>query len=490
MIFIKQNFHSQHYIDQLVAILREDQLMSLTKEEITDPCHFFSDSVVATMVVDDLFSQSTKILPRLSTHSSEWDNFESGSLFSEFVTGSFAQCLHFFFLKLTLVDFLNHISHVRNKSPFSIPSEAVYAIDISSYSQYPVRSGFALYGAVAYFDASYHPCGIWHCESEKIVFPGEPSYPHVSLIFRSSLMIECIIYYHLFYIHWFFSNNVAVISEKSLSDSHPIRRLLYPHTFGSSRINYACFTCHMPYGSLLSRLSAFTQESWEAMLHRAKLRLQYEPFPRVFQQTGLPEDSKRNLPLFMDGLDYWKITESYVQRYFEIIYPDDNLLCDDPELNLFWQDLCSNSSHSLNSSLSRPVIVEYITNFIFSVTGLNHLFAGISEYPPHHFPIKVFQGKEQADVQTCIMQACLIAMMSGKMPKLMNNWWAGNIFNGMSLPPQLQAEIDMNQIEKNHNEWQESLRVLAEQIDRRNLLERACPFQAMNPKYMESSVSL
>lgn len=493
MIFIKQNFQSQQYIDQLMGILREDQLLALNKEAITDPCYFFSDHVVATMIMDDLFSQSTKLFPRLSTRSTEWEHFESGSLFSEFILGSFAQCkalIHDLIAHSLLTDFLNHISHVHIKSPFSVPGEAVYAVDISRYSQFPVRPEFAKYGAIAYFDASYHPCGIWHCESERIVFPGEPAYPHISLLFRSSLMMECIIYYHLFYIHWFLSNNVAVISEKTLSTVHPIRRLLYPHTFGSTRMNYACFTCHLPYGSLLSRLTAFTEESWEAVLRRNTLRLHYEPFPRVFQQTGLPEESKKVLPLYMDGLDYWNITERYVQRYFDIIYPDDHLLCNDPELDVFWQELSSKSSNSLTSPLSRSVIVEYITNYIFSVTGLNQLFASINEYPALHFPMKVFQGKEEADIQTCILQTCFIAMIAGKLPKLLNNWWAGNVFNEMALPSQLQTHIDSIEIEKNHMEWQESLRVLAEKIEQRNVLDRACPFQAMNPKYMECSVSL
>jgi hypothetical protein len=399
------------------------------------------------------------------------------------------------------------------KSPYLLPEGAVYAIDVSQYTQYPLRPGFAKYGAIAYFDSSYRPCGVWHCESQKMVFPGEPSLQHALLVFRSTLMVEAVVSYNLLYLHCLISNDVSVASEKHLSTSHPIRRLLRPHTFGSSRMNYTSYTTFAPYGSLLSRLTAFTEESWEAMLRNNMNRMRYEPFSKVFQQPGIPEDLRQSLPLYQDGMDYWNLTARYVRRYAEVIYPEDRYLAEDRELQAFWREIIANSpasssyssTHSLSSSsevrgskggggegeggFTRETMVEYLTNFIFTVTGLSQVFGTIHDCPVLYFPMKVFQGKEESDIQTCLLQTCYLAITSGKMPKLLNNWWAGNIFRDMSLPSPL-SENDLVELEKNHSEWQESLRLLSHDIDQRNILERSCPFNAMNPKYMECSISL
>jgi hypothetical protein len=398
---------------------------------------------------------------------------------------------------------------VQAKSPYLLPDGAVYAIDVSQYNQYPLRQGFAKYGAIAYFDPSYRPCGIWHCESQKMVFPGEPSYQHVSLVFRSSLMIEAVIYYNLLYLHCLISNEVSVASEKHLSTSHPIRRLLRPHTFGSSRMNYTSFTTLAPYGSLLSRLTGFTEESWEAMLRNNMNHMRYEPFSKAFQQTGLPEDLRQTLPLYQDGMDYWNLTARYVGRYSEVIYPEDKLLGEDKELQAFWDEIMtsspSNSSYSSDAggrgggeagsgggAFTRETLVEYLTNFIFTVTGLSQVFGTIHDCPVLYFPLKVFEGKEESDVQTCLLQTSYLAITSGKMPKLLNNWWAGNVFREMSLSScnRTLSETDLLELEKNHSEWQESLRLLSHDIDQRNILDRSYPFNAMNPKQMECSISL
>ena len=395
------------------------------------------------------------------------------------------------------IDFLRDIQTVQAKSPYLLPEGAVYAMDVSQYTQYPLRPGFAKYGAIAYFDLSFRPCGIWHCESQKMVFPGEPSFQHVLLLFRSTLMIEAVISYNLLYLHCLICNDVAVASEKHLSASHPIRRLLRPHTFGSSRMNYTSYTTLAPYGGLLSRLTAFTEESWEAMLRNNLHRMKYEPFSKFFQQTGLPEELKQSLPLYQDGMDYWNLTARYVQRYSEIIYPEDRFLAEDQELQAFWCEIQNNSpsSSSYYSSsedgLTMGTMVEYLTNFIFTVTGLSQVFGTVGDCPALYFPMKVFEGKEESDVQTCLLQTSYLAITSGKMPKLLNNWWAGNIFSDMTLRNRSPlSEHNMGELEKNHSEWQESLRQLSHAIDQRNILERNCPFNAMNPRHMECSISL
>jgi hypothetical protein len=80
-------------VTQLLESLREDQLLTLNQENLSNPSHFFGDSVAATMALDDLFSQSTKVFPRLSTNSMEWEKNESTADFTDFIFRTFAQCL-------------------------------------------------------------------------------------------------------------------------------------------------------------------------------------------------------------------------------------------------------------------------------------------------------------------------------------------------------------------------------------------------------------
>ena len=366
------------------------------------------------------------------------------------------------------------------------PFEAQYFIDASQHSTLSVRNGFAKYGAVAFFDQNQQPCGIWHCESNQLVLQSDPTYLHVATVFRSSLRIYCTIQNHLFYVHWLLSNGTTVASEKYLSSNHPIRRFVRPHTIGSAAVNYASIIGLVPFGGIISRISGFTKESWAEVLRLAKQNLKYDSFPRHFELSGLSEDMKEIMPLYKDGFDYWRITEKYTRSYIELIYPDEITLQNDSEMVDFWRQIHAQSFFVEEKPLTRNQLIEYLTNFVFGVTGLHELFGNIAEYSPYLFPGKVKKDCHVSDVQTFILEVCLMSITSAKMPLLISDWWDGGIFSGMSFPP------EPNQIEKlhaNYNSWQQELAGYSIEIERRNNL-RDQPFNAMNPKYLDSSVSV
>lgn len=462
----------QEYITKLIVRLRLDIVNALNQDPITDPLDKFDDLVDATNTTYDIFLTDGKLPLPMYPSSGRWENINSTKVFSQFAFGGLGQY------------YLNHISKLEtNCTP---PPESIYFIDVSHYSSFPVRNGFAKYGAIAFFDQNKLPCGIWHCETNQLILPIHPLYSQVAIIFRSSLRVYCTIQQHLFYVHWLLSNGVTVASEKYLSPNHPIRRLVRPHTIGSAAVNSASITGLAPYGGIISRIMAFTEESWSNVLQLAKLNLKYETLMKHFELSGLSEEMKETMPIYKDGFDYWNITEKYVRNYIELIYSDEISLQNDQEMNDFWNDIKSQNNFKEDKLLTRNELIEFLTNFIFTVTSLHELFGNLVEYPIFLFPGKVQIGSDQSDIQTLILETSLVSLTSAKMPLLIGNWWKGGIFNDMLFP----SKVDyIEKLHKNHDDWQNELLNFSKEIERRNNY-RDQPFNAMNPKMMESSVSV
>ncbi len=372
-------------------------------------------------------------------------------------------------------------------------------IDMSQYSDLTVRSGFSRYGAISFFTQSQSPCGIYSCASQQLVTSNDQHYQHVAAVFRSSMIVHITLRCHLFYLHYLTSNVISTASELTLSSAHPLKHFLHPHHFGTVAVNHASLIGLVPYGSIISRVFGFDEAAWSVVLQRTRQAATYEPFPLHFQSNGFVSDEHKEilqtLPLYQDGMDYWRVCEKYITGYLEVIYPNDHSLTEDQELNDFWNEIMTQFKRSeTNQSeniLSRSHLIEYLTCFLFGVTGFHEFFGNLAEYSGYNFPGKIRTNQYKADIQTFLLDTSLKSLTSGKMPYLINDWWGGGIFKGMrkngANEPVNDSQLQL--LRKNHDEWQENLRTLSHEIDRRNDT-RLQPFNAMNPKNMECSVSV
>ena len=140
---------------------------------------------------------------------------------------------------------------------------------------------------------------------------------------------------------------------------------------------------------------------------------------------GLPESMKEIMPLYKDGLELWKIMETYIQNYIDIFYTTDNDIHSDIELVNYWNDFETHLplKNYILGPLMRSNLVKHLTYSIFWVTA-NHTFVGdIQEYILDDNSVAPFyEGLKNATIQTCMLKAALISLTSAPMPHLVDDW--------------------------------------------------------------------
>jgi hypothetical protein len=330
------------------------------KMEFTDVEGFFPDSYAEMQSILDVFPHHT--LPVART---VWANWDSEQTLSNLVFCGLGQY---------------YLTAARSAVK---PATAVFEVDLSSLAAYAVRPGFEKYGAIAFFNAQRKCCGIHWTSKNKLVLPGEADFPHVSVLFRSTMNFFCALGNHLVHIHWIVSNGLVGAAERFLGATHPIRRLVKPHTFNTVAVNLSSFFVLADFNGIAGRAFALTESSWDQMLVDLIATFKYETIEEHFAASGLDAAMAKELPLYQDGIGLWNITSDYVRRYVDIHYSSEESVATDADLKDYWQCLSThipNRDYGLGP-LTKVNLIKQLTHSIFYVTAWHQLFGGgLAEY--------------------------------------------------------------------------------------------------------------
>jgi hypothetical protein len=153
--------------------------------------------------------------------------------------------------------------HLRSCDSGICESGADFLIDYTHFSSMPVRVGYEGYGAIAYFSGTMKLVSIYcsHCGGANvsmIVAPGHELWEHAKWVFKVSMLVTCTIKDHLVGTHLMYSNFMSVALQEELPLNHPMRSILYIHTYGSTTVNRAATVSLCVENGLLHRASAFT----------------------------------------------------------------------------------------------------------------------------------------------------------------------------------------------------------------------------------------
>ena len=201
------------------------------------------------------------------------------------------------------------------------------------------------HGVIAYFTTTRASCGLYWCSQKKLVTRSDDTksdsnseYQHVSVLFRSSLLLQVTIFDHLIGTHWIISDGLLLASERHLDADHPIRRLIKPHTYGAGQVNLLSTALLAPVGGFAHRAFGFDAAAYPVALCDLISLWKCETYEEHFINSGLPSDMHDSLPLYRDGLDYWNVTEKYVRSYVDIYYPSEEQVTEDAQLQDYWAD--------------------------------------------------------------------------------------------------------------------------------------------------------
>jgi hypothetical protein len=399
---------------------------------------------------------------------------------------------------------------------YAATHQNIHATEDSEYSKFENPKLFHHYGVICYYDEDKNPIGIWWPEQNRLVRPGDEDYPAACFVFRSTLLAVATIQDHLMMTHWIIANAGTVNSAVHLNPFHPIRRLLKPHTYGTTAVNSRSVIILAPVRGLAYRGFGFNKNGFGNMIEHCLANFHFESLEEHFQKSGLPEKDRKDIPFYQDGLSLWNVIQSYVSTYVRIFYKDDEALLGDDEMKAYWSGyetyfggipVNQQTYHSPSRSndgndadvppnmakgvynvgtLTIDNLIKQLTHHIFWVTGGHQYIGFIVEYLSDNgaLPPKVYQNHYETDVQSFFQGLSLITLTAGNMPRLVDDWT--HIWN----TPYYRTKPEVySQVMRNLDRFQLNLQELADEIERRNV-HRAFPFDSFNPRILECSVSV
>jgi len=377
-------------------------------------------------------------------------------------------------------------AHNLRPAPFDIHQPSglplSYVNDFAWLSSFAVRPGFERYGATAYFGPEMQPLLIWLPEQKVNVSVGESQWEHAKWVFRCSALVGVTLKDHLMGVHYIASNSLATAAFENLNSTHPLRRMLRPHTCGANAVNMAARRALSAEYALVHRATALTREAFNeacaAGLLIADIFGQHN-----FTSNGMAKmvaDRPELFPYAEDALEFRGVIHRFVSAYVQVYYPNDEALRSDPQLHDFWEALHFNMPEKAPQLTGRAHLIEILSFFIDAVTGMHNHVGNIGDYfrSPTFVSSKIRQGTQQADVQAAFQGLNIALLTAMATPKLLNN------FEHLLLPDQHHANTTAI-----FRSFQRELEELADTIEQKNI-NRTFPCNSYNPHTMLSSVSV
>lgn len=345
------------------------------------------------------------------------------------------------------------------------------------------------YGAIAYFNSAMKLTHIncSHCggaNKSLIVAPGDELWQHAKWVFRVSMLVTCTIKDHLVGVHLMYSNYMSVALREELPLAHPMRPLIFIHTYGTTTVNRAAvFSLCVEHG-LLHRASSLTWPGTEAAF-----KLSFEIKNRRFadmrditKEAGTLGLNEQVYPYGTDLRAYYDVVETYVAGYVDAYYSSDADIRADMFLQRFWQNLRRQSKDRLISTRldGKEQLVKALTNGIVAITSFHNHMGNVAEYlvNPTYSGGKITLRSTMSDMQASFQGLNIALTTAVPMPKLMGD------FTHL-----LHRDDKLPRTQEVFGRFQEDLKRLADRIDARNAVsDRVC--NSFNPRFLLCSVSI
>jgi Lipoxygenase len=362
-------------------------------------------------------------------------------------------------------------------------ANARWVSDFSYLGNYDVRPGFERYGAKALFDPQQRPMAIWWCHGKRWVFPTDAEWAHAKWAWRSSMMVGSTVTDHLVFVHWIMGNTVTVASRMSLQPTHYISLLLKAFTWRTITINYGASNSLLPKCGFVHRASALTYEALVQALTDSVGLARFQSVPALVAEKGADQPGV-SFPWATEALELYKVIRSFVEDYLATYTTPEEMMTD-PELKDFWMELETAPPPMVFPTRSYTSLVDILSQFIWTVTGLHEAVGTIHEYvlDPTFMGTKLRSGTETSDVQASIQYLLILALTGLEMPALLDIGDCKDIFSADYRGRGVFARFSA------------SLRQLVIEMDGRNEQRLASPHrpwpcQSFNPRHLETAVSI
>ena len=360
---------------------------------------------------------------------------------------------------------------------------ARWECDYSYLGNYEVRPGFERYGAKALFDSAQRPLAIWWCHGKCWVFPEETDWDHAKWVWRCSMMVGSTVTDHLVFVHWIMGNTVTVAARMALQPTHYLSLLLKAFTWRTIAINYGASNSLLPRCGFVHRASAFTYKSLVQALNDSVGLARFQTVRAMVAEKGM-EGPDVQFPWATEALALYEVIREFVEDYLFCYATPEEVLAD-PELEQFWKELENAPPGMVFPQRSYEGLVEIVSQFIWTVTGLHEAVGTVHEYvlDPTFMGTKIRPGTETSDVQASIQYLLILALTGLEMPALLDIGDSKEIFGADQRGRKAFARFSG------------TLQRLVKEMDERNrsrLVDPSYPWpcHSFNPRHLETAVSI
>jgi len=224
--------------------------------------------------------------------------------------------------------------------------------------------------------------------------------------------------------HWIVSNAITT-SARGLPVAHPIRRAMHINTFGAAKVNQEALLSLRPRHSLLHHACALEYESLRDVFIMAAKLWKYETLPEMFQAHDLPDEVKSALPIYADGIRFWRSFHTFYKAYIDIYYRSEADLQADKDMQRYWAFECVPQYQTGLPALSKIALANQMTHVCFNVSVFHQLVGDVIRYlkMPNNMAWHIREGEDMADAKSMLLTINIAAKTMRDMPEIIGDAW-------------------------------------------------------------------
>lgn len=399
-----------------------------------------------------------------------------------------------------------------------------FVVRTNALAGLPVRKGYGRYGGDAFFDSCWRPvkivdAGLGEVKNDGTGVPatsrpGDQTWEEAKFRFRSSVSVLVTVVDHLYWIHLQLSNLMTIAVREHLAPEHPMRRFMTPFTYYTINVNDNAKNNLIQPRSMAPRCFALTDVGF-SLAYAAAPKLIFDGFEVPASEGGPLINRVKYTKWLRDrrGIDTefhrqcsktWSIMRQFVVDYMGFYYPTHAEVAADKDLVACLRQFAFQLE--MGAHVKRKIdptgksdkevfecIADNFANHLFFATAMHEQYGAVEAYVQDvsFCAFKWVAGQRCGTKQTATAQALLMSFTSTPMPRLLGGNWT-HLFP----PPRLKPSPHAKTAEKSFHDFQDALQARAAEAEAYNAASTTRPFPecfplyVMNPKNMESSVSV
>ncbi|HEX2023510.1 MAG TPA: lipoxygenase family protein [Acidimicrobiales bacterium] len=170
--------------------------------------------------------------------------------------------------------------------------------------------------------------------------PGDADWPLARQIALCAATNDLSIVRHFNWIHLTCVSNVAMVTRNNLPADHPLRRLLWPHVWGTHYSNELVTDIMLMPGGDFETVFSFTHRGLCDLVSKSyeKYRISVIEPDADAVDRGI-KDSGLDLPYLENRTAHWKVMHDHASRYLKLYYTSDDDVADDQYVQAWLAEL-------------------------------------------------------------------------------------------------------------------------------------------------------